>query len=68
MENIARRSLVKGAALGVAGFAAALAAYEPKPALAADEVAFDEECEVLVSARGIRDLPPPMRRPRSAPP
>ena len=57
MENIARRSLVKGAALGVAGFAAAaLAAHEPRPALAADEVTFDEECEVLVIGSGYSGL------------
>ncbi len=57
MENINRRTVVKGAALGLAGVAAgALAAYRPKPALAADEVNFDEECEVLVIGSGYSGL------------
>ena len=57
MENVNRRSLVKGAALASAGLAAAaLACRQPKAALAADEVAFDEECDVLVVGSGYSGL------------
>ena len=58
MENVNRRSLVKGAALASAGLAAAaaLASRQPRPALAAEEVAFDEECDVLVVGSGYSGL------------
>ena len=57
MENVNRRSLVKGAALASAGLAAAaLARRQPKAALAAEDVAFDEECDVLVVGSGYSGL------------
>ena len=57
MENVNRRSLVKGAALASAGLAApALDRRQPKAALAAEGVAFDEECDVLVVGSGYSGL------------
>ena len=57
MENVNRRSLVKGAALASAGLAAAaLACRRPKAALAAEGVAFDEEGDVLVVGSGYSGL------------
>ena len=52
---VSRRNLVKGATLA-AGAALAACAFQPKPVLAADEVSFDEECDVLVVGSGYAGL------------
>lgn len=56
-STIGRRDFVTGIALGTAGAAVlGLAARTPRPALAADKVEFDEECEVLVVGSGYSGL------------
>lgn len=56
-QQIGRRTFVKGAGMGAVALAAAgLAAHRPVPALAADEVSFDEECDVLVIGSGYAGL------------
>ena len=53
--TVSRRNLMKGATLA-AGAAVAACAFQPKPVLAADEVSFDEECDVLVVGSGYAGL------------
>ena len=56
-KSFTRSSFVKGASLGVASAAAmALLGREPRPALAAEDVAWDEECDVLVVGSGYSGL------------
>ena len=56
-KSFTRSSFVKGASLGVASAAAmALLGREPRSALAAEDVAWDEECDVLVVGSGYSGL------------
>ena len=50
--GIDRRTLLTGAAVASAAVASGFLARKPTPALAADEVTFDEECDVLVIGSG----------------
>ncbi len=50
--GIDRRTLLTGAAVASAAVASGFLAHKPTPALAADEVTFDEECDVLVIGSG----------------
>ena len=52
-QNVSRRSLVAGA---LAGAWALAAGFVCRPALAADDVKFDDECEVLVVGSGYAGL------------
>ena len=57
MESVTRKGFVQGAVLGAAAAAlAGLGARQPRPALAADDVTFDEECDVLVIGSGYSGL------------
>ena len=52
-QNVSRRSFVAGA---LAGAGALAAGFVCRPALAADDVKFDDECEVLVVGSGYAGL------------
>ena len=56
MEGINRRGFVKGMTLGMAAMGAATLVHHSVPALAADEVTFGKECEVLVIGSGYSGL------------
>ena len=57
MQNtVTRRDLVAGTVAVASAAAAAAMLREPRPALAAEDVAWDEECEVLVVGSGYAGL------------